>query len=146
MSESPARKREKAPDLAEFETRQVAPSPEPESTKERPARSRRSNGRSRRRGQRRRPPHKQAAERVMLVHADPEGSQIAVLEEDTIVEHYVTREEDRSIVGNIYLGRVQNVLPGMEASFVDVGQARNGVLRSVSPATRGTKPRGSKRY
>ena len=128
MSESPARKREKAPDLAEFETRQAAPTPEPDPTKERPARSRRSNGRSRRRGQRRRPPHKQAAERVMLVHADPEGSQIAVLEEDTIVEHYVTREEDRSIVGNIYLGRVQNVLPGMEASFVDVGEGRNGVL------------------
>ena len=64
----------------------------------------------------------------MLVHADPSGTQIAVLERDEIVEHYVTRAEDRSIVGNIYLGRVQNVLPGMEASFVDIGEARNGVL------------------
>ncbi len=64
----------------------------------------------------------------MLVHADPRGTQIAVLEEDTMVEHYVTRHEDRSMVGNVYLGRVQNVLPGMEASFVDIGVARNGVL------------------
>ena len=64
----------------------------------------------------------------MLVHADPRGTQIGVLEEGEIVEHYVTRSHDRSIVGNVYLGRVQNVLPGMEASFVDVGEARNGVL------------------
>ena len=67
-------------------------------------------------------------ERVMLVHADPAGTQIAVLERGAIVEHYVTRAKDRSLVGNIYLGRVQNVLPGMEASFVDIGEARNGVL------------------
>jgi Rne/Rng family ribonuclease len=64
----------------------------------------------------------------MLVHADPRGTQIAVLERSEIVEHYVTRSHDRSIVGNVYLGRVQNVLPGMEASFVDIGEARNGVL------------------
>jgi ribonuclease E len=64
----------------------------------------------------------------MLVHADPRGTQIAVLEEGQIVEHYVTRAHDRSLVGNIYLGRVQNVLPGMEASFVDIGEPRNGVL------------------
>jgi ribonuclease E len=64
----------------------------------------------------------------MLVHGDPRGTQIAVLEKDEIVEHYVTRSHDRSIAGNVYLGRVQNVLPGMEASFVDVGEARNGVL------------------
>ncbi len=128
MSDSTAPKREKAPDLAEFETGQVAPSPERvEPTKERSDRGRRSNGRSRRRGQRRRPP-RQAVERVMLVHADPDGSQIAVLEANNIVEHYVTREQDRSIVGNVYLGRVQNVLPGMEASFVDIGEGRNGVL------------------
>jgi ribonuclease E len=64
----------------------------------------------------------------MLVHADPEGTQIAVLEEDRMVEHYITRHHDRSIVGNVYLGKVQNVLPGMEASFVDIGHSRNGVL------------------
>jgi ribonuclease E len=64
----------------------------------------------------------------MLVHADPEGTQIAVLEDDRIVEHYVARQRDRSLVGNVYLGRVQNVLPGMEACFVDIGERRNGVL------------------
>jgi len=51
-----------------------------------------------------------------------------VLEERTLVEHYVTRKQDVSYVGNIYLGRVQNVLPGMEAAFVDIGKGRNGVL------------------
>jgi ribonuclease E len=64
----------------------------------------------------------------MLVHADPRGTQIAVVEDGLIVEHYVTRARDRSLVGNVYLGRVQNVLPGMEASFVDFGATRNGVL------------------
>jgi ribonuclease E len=64
----------------------------------------------------------------MLVHADPQGTQIAVVEDGQIVEHFVTRAHDRSIVGNVYLGRVQNVLPGMEASFVDIGEDRNGVL------------------
>lgn len=83
----------------------------------------------RRRPPRRRPPKRaRAVERTMLVHGDPKGTQIAVLEADEIVEHYVTRHEDRSYVGNVYLGRVQNVLPGMEASFVDIGEARNGVL------------------
>ena len=64
----------------------------------------------------------------MLVHADPKGTQIAIVEDDAIVEHYVTRARDRSLVGNIYVGRVQNVLPGMEAAFVEIGAARNGVL------------------
>jgi ribonuclease E len=87
-----------------------------------------SNGRARRRP--RRPPRKSRPqiERVMLVHGDPLGPQVAVVEEGKIVEHYVARSDDRSLVGNVYLGRVQNVLPGMEASFVDIGEARNGVL------------------
>ena len=85
--------------------------------------------RRRRRGPRRRSPSKRiVSNRVMLVHADPNGTQIAVLEDDSIVEHYVARAHDRSLVGNVYLGRVQNVLPGMEASFVEIGEARNGVL------------------
>ena len=66
--------------------------------------------------------------RRMLVTVGEERTQIAVLEERTLVEHYVTRREDVSYVGNIYLGRVQNVLPGMEAAFVDIGKGRNGVL------------------
>ncbi|MDQ3973461.1 MAG: Rne/Rng family ribonuclease, partial [Actinomycetota bacterium] len=66
--------------------------------------------------------------RRMLVTVGEERTQIAVLEERTLVEHYVARKEDVSTVGNIYLGRVQNVLPGMEAAFVDIGKGRNGVL------------------
>jgi ribonuclease E len=64
----------------------------------------------------------------MLVHEDERGAQMAVLEKGDIVEHYITHPDDRSYVGNVYLGRVQNVLPGMEASFIDIGEARNGVL------------------
>jgi ribonuclease E len=63
---------------------------------------------------------------VITEHGDRD--QIAVLEEDTLVQHYVTRSGARSMVGNVYLGRVQNVLPGMEAAFIDVGRGRNGVL------------------
>ena len=64
----------------------------------------------------------------MLVTVGEERTQIAVLEERTLVEHYVTRSADVRYVGNIYIGRVQNVLPGMEAAFVDIGKGRNGVL------------------
>jgi ribonuclease E len=83
-----------------------------------------------RRRTRRRPPRTQkpAVERIMLVTPEHDKIQIAVLEEGQIVEHYVARADDRSIVGNIYQGRVQNVLPGMEASFIDIGEGRNGVL------------------
>lgn len=68
---------------------------------------------------------------LMVVHVRPdEFTQIAVLEGRTLVEHYVSRPEDdmTSIDGNIYLGRVQNVLPGMEAAFVDIGTPKNGVI------------------
>jgi len=103
---------------------------------ERSERSEQSDAKPQRSGRRRRrPPRRRqqrtrrpSVERVMLVHGHERGTQIGVLEEDRIVEHYVTRHDDRSYVGSIYLGRVQNVLPGMEASFVDIGEARNGVL------------------
>jgi ribonuclease E len=102
-----------------------APKQTPKEQEKRPARG----GRQKPRGPRRRSqPPPLATDRIMLVHDDPNGIQVAVLEEGDIVEHYVTRPEDRSIVGNVYLGKVQNVLPGMEASFIDVGEARNGVL------------------
>ncbi len=68
---------------------------------------------------------------MMCVHVGPGSStQIAVLEGRNLVEHSVARPEDddASIDGNIYLGRVQNVLPGMEAAFVDIGTAKNAVL------------------
>ena len=67
----------------------------------------------------------------MCVHIRDDGhTHIAVLEGRSLVEHYVTtpRDDDMSIDGNIYLGRVQNVLPGMEAAFVDIGTPKNGVL------------------
>jgi ribonuclease E len=67
-------------------------------------------------------------DKLMVITEHGERDQIAVLEENVLVQHYVTRVGATSMVGNIYLGRVQNVLPGMEAAFVDVGRGRNGVL------------------
>jgi ribonuclease E len=67
-------------------------------------------------------------EKRMLVTEGEERTQIGVVEGRSLVEHYVTRKAGRSQVGNIYLGRVQNVLPGMEAAFVDIGKGRNAVL------------------
>ncbi|HLF69815.1 MAG TPA: Rne/Rng family ribonuclease [Actinomycetota bacterium] len=64
----------------------------------------------------------------MLITAGKERIQIAILEERELIEHYVAHTHGRSIAGNIYMGRVQNVLPGMEAAFLDIGEARNAVL------------------
>jgi len=66
----------------------------------------------------------------MAVHVQPEATQIAVLEGRSLIEHYVSRPTDAvaQIHGNIYLGKVQNVLPGMEAAFVDIGTPKNAVL------------------
>jgi ribonuclease E len=71
---------------------------------------------------------REAVERVMLVRQSPERTQVAVLEDGVLVEHYITRDTHTGMVGNVYLGRVQNVLPGMEAAFVDIGRGRNAVL------------------
>ncbi len=71
---------------------------------------------------------REAVDRVMAVRQNGERTQVAVLEDDILVEHYVTRASATSYVGNVYLGRVQNVLPSMEAAFVDIGKGRNGVL------------------
>jgi ribonuclease E len=73
-------------------------------------------------------PVKRVADKVMLITEIGDRDQIAVLEDRTLVEHYITRAGARSMVGNIYLGKVQNVLPGMEAAFVDIGRGRNAVL------------------
>ena len=64
----------------------------------------------------------------MLITVGPQRTQIGVMEAGELVEHYVASAEDHSIVGNIYLGKVQNVLPGMEAAFVNIGEERNAVL------------------
>lgn len=71
---------------------------------------------------------RESVERVMVVRAKEGRTQIGVLEDDVLVEHYVSRETSSSMVGNVYLGRVQNVLPSMEAAFVDIGKGRNAVL------------------
>ena len=106
-------------------------------------RQRRRDGRD---AGRRRPPvlteaeflaRREAVERVMVVrdrvrteqpHQGARYTQIAVLEDGIVVEHFVTSAGSASLVGNIYLGIVQNVLPSMEAAFVDIGRGRNGVL------------------
>ena len=101
-------------------------------------RSKREGARQADRGRRRRPSglteeqkrilREEGPDRRMVVTEGAERTQIGVLEGQTLVEHYVTRKAGRSMVGNIYLGRVQNVLPGMEAAFVDIGRGRNAVL------------------
>ena len=106
-------------------------------------RQRRRDGRD---AGRRRPPilseaeflaRREAVDRVMVVrdkvrteppHQGSRYTQIAVLEDGILVEHFVTSAASASLVGNIYLGIVQNVLPSMEAAFVDIGRGRNGVL------------------
>ena len=103
-------------------------------------RQRRRDGRD---AGRRRPPilteseflaRRESVERVMVIRerganaTTEDYTQVAVLEDGVLVEHFVTTETSQSMVGNIYLGRVQNVLPGMEAAFVDIGRGRNGVL------------------
>lgn len=67
-------------------------------------------------------------DRLMVVREKEHHTQISVVEDNILVEHYVSDIQEVQTVGNIYLGRVQNVLPSMEAAFVDIGQARNGVL------------------
>ena len=64
----------------------------------------------------------------MLITVRKERTQIGVMEEGDLVEHYVASQQDHSIVGNIYIGRVQNVLPGMEAAFINIGEERNAVI------------------
>ena len=86
---------------------------------------------------RRRPPiiteseflaRREAVQRVMVVRQRGDRTQIAVLEDGILVEHYVDKASHQSYVGNVYLGKVQNVLPSMEAAFVDIGKGRNAVL------------------
>lgn len=71
---------------------------------------------------------RESVKRSMIVRERPGRTQIAVLEDDVLVEHYVAAKSHTSMVGNVYLGKVQNVLPSMEAAFVDIGKGRNAVL------------------
>jgi len=71
---------------------------------------------------------RESVKRSMVVRERAGRTQIAVLEDDVLVEHYVAQKAQTSMVGNVYLGKVQNVLPSMEAAFVDIGKGRNAVL------------------
>ncbi len=112
------------------------------STRMEAKRQRRRDGRE---AGRRRPPilseaeflaRREAVSRKMIIRQRDDSltgsgqtlAQIAVLEDDILVEHYVDRDSAASLIGNVYLGRVQNVLPSMEAAFIDIGRGRNAVL------------------
>ncbi|MFM8751663.1 MAG: Rne/Rng family ribonuclease [Actinomycetota bacterium] len=71
---------------------------------------------------------RESVDREMLVRQQGDRTQSAILEDNVLVEHYVNRNSNISYVGNVYLGKVQNVLPSMEAAFVDIGKGRNAVL------------------
>jgi ribonuclease E len=73
---------------------------------------------------------RESVDRKMIIREDEGRFQIGVLEDGLLVEHYVTQSQSVSIIGNVYLGKVQNVLPSMEAAFVDIGRGRNAVLYS----------------
>jgi ribonuclease E len=73
---------------------------------------------------------RESVDRKMVVRSKFDRIQIGVLEDGVLVEHYVAKAADASLIGNVYLGRVQNVLPSMEAAFVDIGRGRNAVLYS----------------
>jgi ribonuclease E len=135
-----ARTKEAAPETAAEVTEEApapAPAPDEPETKKRP-RSTRIEARSERTGARARRPRRRLTDeqaramrgpaKTMLVHEHEERTQIAVLEGSNLIEHFVANVKRRTMVGNCYLGKVQNVLPGMEAAFVDLGKGRNAVL------------------
>ena len=95
-------------------------------------RSQRQERRANQQGNRRRVPQKRAplpkAKRELLISVDVGEQRVAILEDDRVAEVYLERPDKRSIAGNIYLGTVDNVLPGMEAAFVEIGLEKNGFL------------------
>ena len=128
------------PPTAAAERRRRRPSRLPkEPAREKPERSQRAERAAdrRRTGQaggtqrRRQPPRRAplpAAKRELLISVDIGEQRVAVIEDDRVAEVYLERPERRSIAGNIYLGVVDNVLPGMEAAFVEIGLEKNGFL------------------
>ena len=87
----------------------------------------------------------EAGRKQMLVRVLPHQTQVVVLEGSLLVEHYVHRSDQESLVGNIYMGRVKSVLPGLEAAFLDIGAEKNGVIYAgdinSAKRTRGRGPR-----
>ncbi len=137
---------------AESATGEAAKKPEKKPARDKPARERRekqdrsTRSRSRRRQQTKRAPLP-AAKRELLVSAGVTERRVAVLEDDKVAEVYLERPDRRSIAGNIYLGTVDNVLPGMEAAFVDIGLEKNGFLyvdEIVIPELEGKRHHGKR--
>ncbi len=129
VNRRPDRRDDKRDDKRDDEVRSISGS-----TRLEAKRQRRRDGRDQ---GRRRPPilseseflaRRESVDRVMVVRQRGDRTQIGVLEDDILVEHYVTRASSSSYAGNVYLGRVQNVLPSMEAAFIDIGKGRNAVL------------------
>jgi ribonuclease G len=124
------------------------PKPEPKNDESRPQRrpaQRKQRAAPRRRTPSRRPPLP-AAKRELLISVDVSEQRVAVLEDDKVAEAYLERPERRSIAGNIYKGVVDNVLPGMEAAFIEIGLEKNGFLyvdEVIAPELEG-KSRGRK--
>jgi ribonuclease E len=73
---------------------------------------------------------RESVDRQMIVRSSSSRIEIGVLEDNVLAEHYITKSHNVSLIGNVYLGKVQNVLPSMEAAFVDIGRGRNAVLYS----------------
>lgn len=116
---------------SKVEIRRVFEVEQPSKTKDRKRKDRSGRGQSRRRPARQQPEiiaPPPTERKQMLVRRTPHQTQIVVLEGAVLVEHYVARSDKQSLAGNIYLGKVRNVLPGMEAAFIDFGEAKNGVL------------------
>jgi ribonuclease G len=123
------------------------PKAEPKKNESRP--DRRPAQRKQRTPRRRTPPRRPplpAAKRELLISVDVSEQRVAVLEDDKVAEAYLERPERRSIAGNIYKGTVDNVLPGMEAAFIEIGLEKNGFLfvdEVIAPELEG-KSRGRK--
>jgi ribonuclease G len=130
------RGRKKPGTAATAEKADETPEPKPQPAKRErkaPERSQRQERRAnQQQGNRRRVPQKRAplpkAKRELLISVDVGEQRVAILEDDRVAEVYLERPERRSIAGNIYLGTVDNVLPGMEAAFVEIGLEKNGFL------------------
>jgi ribonuclease G len=121
----------KKPGAAETTVATAAPTAEKKTPERKTERRSSSQGSARSSTRRRQPPKRAplpAAKRELLVSVDIGEQRVAVLEDDRVAEVYLERPERRSIAGNIYLGTVDNVLPGMEAAFVEIGLEKNGFL------------------
>src|SRR5207248_1153803 len=145
----------KKPPTAAAESKPAAEKPTPAEPKKRkpPERKpeRATSQRKERQQTRRRQPQRRAplpeAKRELLVSVDVGEQRVAVLEDDRVAEVYLERPERRSIAGNIYLGQVDNVLPGMEAAFIEIGLEKNGFLyvdEIVTPELEGKARHGKK--